>query len=80
MLVSIYDDEKHVKGGQIMSMTHTNTLTVFAKSVSDDMAVIWVGAASCWLETVCSARSAADVCRVSLTLFQHTLVQVGAEN
>jgi len=60
----------------------TNTLTVFTKSVSDDMAVIWVGAASCWIETVRSARSAADVCRVSLTLPQHTLVQVqvGAEN
>jgi len=58
----------------------TNTLTVLTKSVSDDMAVIWVGASSCWHETVRGARSTADVCRASLTLFLHILVQVGAEN
>ena len=33
------------------SVTLTYALTVLTKSVSDDMAVIWVGAASWWRET-----------------------------
>ena len=35
-----------------MSITLTYAFTVVAKSASDDIAIVWVGAASCWRETV----------------------------
>jgi len=36
----------------MLLITLTYVLTVEAKSVSDDIALIWVGTASCWVETV----------------------------
>jgi hypothetical protein len=36
-------------------MTLTYALTLEAKSVSDDMALIWIGTASRWLETIRAA-------------------------
>jgi len=52
----------------------TYDFTFGAKSIRDDMALIWIGAASCWVETGPSTMCAADVCWRGSLWFQRVLI------
>ena len=51
--MSAKNDVRHIRVDRylFLSVTLTYALTILTKSVSDDMAVIWIGAASWWRET-----------------------------